>query len=79
MQVSTIQGQTLSAPINIEGALLELLQIAEANTSPISPGQSSTTFTDDSMTATISLPIYYDVNTDGTIRVNATLSSFDAG
>jgi hypothetical protein len=80
MQVSTIQGQTLAAPINIEGALLELLQIAEGFTTPDSPGQASTTFSDDSMNATISLPINYGTNSvDGTVIVTAVGGSFDQG
>lgn len=76
MIISRLQNQNLVAPISVEGALLELLQMAETSTTATTTGQASTTFNDDTMTASLSLPIFYTTGTDGTIIVQGTANSF---
>lgn len=69
MIINRLQGNDLAAPVPLEGALLELLQLAEGLTSIDTTAQITTTFGDDTMTASVSLPIQYANSADGTIIV----------
>lgn len=71
MLISTIQGQTLASPIALESALLELLEIAATNTTENTTGQAATTYSDDTLNASISLPIAQATQPNGSVVILA--------
>lgn len=75
MLISRIQNQILPEPISLENALLELLEIGATVTAPTTTGQVDTTYNDDTLSASISLPITQNSQPDGKILITATVGS----
>lgn len=75
MLISRIQNQILPESISLENALLELLEIAATVTTPESTGQVTTTYGDDLLTVSVSLPITQNSQPDGSVIISAVVGA----
>lgn len=71
MLISTIQGQTLTPPIAVESALLELLEIGANAVTENSTAQISTDYSNETLTASVTLPIAQQARPDGSVIILA--------